>query len=229
MLTSYLKEKQEKLKSKVNDFYTPGGLHIYFQHPVDNVDVESVIDKIESKLPHHLFQEIEMIVFGWFEEFDDRSINAFYKDNAIYVSYLQQDEADLYDDLIHEISHSLEEAYGYQIYADDKIKKEFLRKRRYLHDILWKNGFRAPMSFFTNIEYDQEFDKFLYEKIGYDKLSSIMSGLFISPYAATSLREYFATAFTEYYMDSNHDFLQKVSPQVYEKIKVLQDVEKLDF
>tara|TARA_R100001163_G_C5066928_1_gene205653 strand:+ start:2285 stop:2923 length:639 start_codon:yes stop_codon:yes gene_type:complete len=211
------------------DFYTPTGLHVYMQTPVDGVDVESVIHKIENKLPHHFLSEIEMIVFGWFDEFEERSINAFYKDNAIYVSHMQQDEEDLYDDLVHEISHSLEEAHGYQIYADEKVKKEFLRKRKYLHDILWQAGYRAPLSFFQDVEFNEEFDNFLYKKIGYDKLASIMSGLFISPYAATSLREYFATGFTEYYMDSNHNFLQKISPAVFEKINLLQDIEKLDF
>lgn len=229
MLTNYLKQKQEQLNNKSMDFYTPAGMHVYMQTPVDGIDVESVIHKIENKLPHHFLDEIEMIVFGWFDEFEERSINAFYKDNAIYVSHMQQDEDDLFDDLVHEISHSLEEAHGYQIYADEKVKKEFLRKRKYLHDILWQAGYRAPLSFFQDIEFNQEFDNFLYKKIGYDKLASMMSGLFISPYAATSLREYFATGFTEYYMDSNHNFLQKVSPAVVEKIKLLQDTEKLDF
>ena len=229
MLTNYLKQKQEQLNNKIMDFYTPTGMHVYMQTPVDGIDVESVIHKIENKLPHHFLDEIEMIVFGWFDEFEERSINAFYKDNAIYVSHMQQDEDDLFDDLVHEISHSLEEAHGYQIYADEKVKKEFLRKRKYLHDILWQAGYRAPLSFFQDIEFNQEFDNFLYKKIGYDKLASMMSGLFISPYAATSLREYFATGFTEYYMDSNHNFLQKVSPAVVEKIKLLQDTEKLDF
>jgi len=53
--------------------------------------------------------------------------------------------------------------------------------------------------------------------------------LFISPYAATSIREYFATMFTEFYLDPNHNFIKKVSPAVYEKIMLLQDPEKLDF
>ena len=229
MLMNYLKEKQLRLNEKGMDFYTPTGLHVFFQHPVENVDVEKVINKIESIMPSHMLSEIEMIIFGWFDEFEERSINAFYNDNAIYVSHIQQDEADLFDDLVHEISHSLEEAYGYQIYADEKIKNEFLRKRRYLHDILWKAGFKAPLAVFTDIEYSQEFDEFLHQKIGYDKLAGLITGLFISPYAATSLREYFATAFTEYYLDSNHSYLQKVSPAVYEKIKMLQDTKELDY
>jgi hypothetical protein len=199
------------------------------QQPVDGVDVEEVIHKMETVLPQHFRDEIEMIIFGWFDEFEERNINAFYNDNAIYVSHLQDDAADLYDDLIHEIAHSLEEAYGYEIYADEDIKDEFLRKRKYLHDVLWKLGYRAPLSFFEDIEFNQEFDDFLYKKIGYDKLSTIMSGMFISPYAATSLREYFATAFTEYFLDSNHEFLKKVSPAAFYKINMLKDMKELDF
>ena len=40
---------------------------------------------------------------------------------------------------------------------------------------------------------------FYIKKIGYDKLSPIMTGIFMTPYAATSLREYFATGFVEFY------------------------------
>lgn len=228
MATDYIIQKLKKLNNKNLDFYTSTGLHVYFQHPVENINVEKVINRVENILPAHLLDEVEMIIFGWFKEFEERSINAFYKDNALYISHLQQDENDLFDDIIHEVSHSIEEAHGYYIYADEKLKEEFLRKREYLHDILWKAGYRAPKSFFTNIEYEKEFDMFLYEKIGYDKLAGLMSGLFINPYAATSLREYFATAFTDFYMDSNHQFLEKVSPELYKKIMALQDIKELD-
>lgn len=212
------------------DFYTPTGIHVYFKDPIDNdVDVETVVAKLEARLPIHLLSEIEMIIVGWVEEFEKRSANAFYDSGTIYVTNLQDNEEDLYDDLIHEISHSLEEKYGYQIYSDNKIANEFLEKRQRLYDILWAKGFKTPKSFFMNTEFDQDFDDFLYKDIGYAKLSPMMQGLFISAYAATSIREYFATMFTEYYLDPNHSFIKKVSPAVYDKIILLQDPEKLDF
>ena len=80
-----------------------------------------------------------------------------------------------------------------------------------------------------NTEFEQDFDDFLHKDIGYTKLSPLIQGLFVSPYAATSIREYFATMFTEFYLDPNHNFIKKVSPAVYEKIMLLQDPEKLDF
>ena len=71
---------------------------------------------------------------------------------------------------------------------------------------------------------DPEFDDFLLNKIGYDKLSILMQGLFISPYAATSLREYFATGFTEFFMQPDHRLLRTVSPVLYKKlIKLYKD------
>ena len=69
---------------------------------------------------------------------------------------------------------------------------------------------------------------FLYKKIGYDKLAALIRGLFISAYAPTSLREYFATGFTEFYLDSDHSYLKRVSPALYEKLSLLQDSNMLD-
>ena len=230
MRIEQLKKLHQKKQQNNSDFYTSNGLHVYFKDaPVnDDVDLEKVIAKMESTIPAHLFEEVEMIIVGWFEEFAERQINAFYDAGTIHVSNIQDSNDDIYDDIIHELAHSLESPHGYLIYGDEKIKNEFLRKRLYLHDILWKNGFKAPKTFFQNTEYDIEFDKFLYETVGYDKLAAMAQCLFVSPYAATSLREYFATGFTEFYLDSNHNFLKKIGPELYKKLSLLQKPEELD-
>ena len=223
--------KIREQQNRTIDFYTPYGTHVYFKDEMLNqaVSVEAAVAKYESSIPRHLLSCVEMIVFGDFEEFHKRGINAFYDGNTIYISNLQDDESDILDDLIHELSHGIEEQYGYQIYGDQKIYNEFLNKRMHLYRILWEMGFKAPKSFFQNVEFDLEFDEFLHKQVGYDKLAPASQGLFISPYAATSLREYFATAFTDFYMNSNHKYLKTVSPNVYEKILMLQDEENLDF
>ena len=147
MLKTYIEQKQKKLQQKQADFYTPDGLHVYFKEPMHNpVDVEKVIQRAEDIIPRHLRSEVEMVIVGWFEEFEKRSINAFYKDGALYISNVQDDEQDMFDDVVHEIAHSLESTYGYELYGDQKIKEEFLRKRKHLHDILWATGFKAPKS-----------------------------------------------------------------------------------
>ena len=77
----------QKQQQKQLDFYTPSGLHVFFKEPLSNknIDVEKVISRIESKIPHHLLSEIEMIIFGHFEEFDERALNAFYDGGTLYV------------------------------------------------------------------------------------------------------------------------------------------------
>ena len=50
-----------------------------------------------------------------------------------------------------------------------------------------------------NPNYVLEFDEFLYKTVGYDLLRDLTVELFVSPYAATSLREYFANGFEHYF------------------------------
>jgi hypothetical protein len=61
----------------------------------DSLNVESAVSRYESMLPMHLLSCIEMIVFGDFEEFHERSLNAFYDSGTIYISNLQDDENDI--------------------------------------------------------------------------------------------------------------------------------------
>jgi len=203
-----------------NDFYTPVGIHVYFKDPLDNehIDIERVVGKLEQAIPPHLLSEVEMIIVGWFDEFERRSINAFYDSGTLYVSNIQDDEEDILDDLIHETSHSIEEPYGMEIYGDGKLENEFLRKREHLYDILWAHGYKIPKSVFLDAEYNEDLDMFLYHEIGYEKLSTLTQGLFINAYAPTSLREYFATGFTDFYLRRHHAFLKQTSPKLYEKI-----------
>lgn len=230
MLRNYIEARQNLMNQPV-DFYTPSGIHVYFKDKINNqdVDMEEVISVVESKLPKHLLSEIEMVIVGWFEEFEERNINAFYKDAILHVSNQQDNVEDMVDDIIHETAHAAEESYGFEIYGDSKIKAEFLNKRDRLHDELWALGYKTPKSFYKETEYNQEFDNFLLNTVGYDKLSVICSGMFINAYAPTSLREYFATGFTDFYMrPDDHGTLQSVSPELYKKLVQLNVEEKLD-
>ena len=230
-MLNYLRERHNQARANVQDFYTPTGVHVYIKDPLNNdgIDIEKIVAKVEERVPEHLLSEVEMIIIGWFDEFEEREINAFYGDGCLYISNIQDDEEDIFDDIVHEIAHSLEEPYGYEIYGDKRLEKEFLSKRMYLKDILWAHDFKAPTEFYMNSEYDQEFDQFLLNKVGYDKLSQLMQGLFISPYAATSLREYFAVGFTEFYLHPDaHNFLKKISPALYQKLIKLQKINILD-
>lgn len=231
MPLKYLQEKQKTLQKQVSDFYTSTGIHVYVRNPLidDKINLENVISKVEQLIPQPFLSEVEMILVGDFEEFRERHLSAAYKDGALYVSNVQMDEHDMVDDIIHEIAHSIEEPYGYELYYDQKIKNEFLLKREQLHEILWTAGFKTPKAFFSDTEYNEELDMFLLNKVGYDKLTQYCAGLFINAYAPTSLREYFATAFTDYFMQPDgHKYLKSTSPAVYQKINDLYMNERLD-
>jgi len=230
MLQRYILQRHQQLLERQMDFYTPTGIHVYVKDPIDNenVDLEKVVAHLEGTLPEHLLGEVEMIIVGNFPEFERRKLNAFYDGGTMYVSPDQDSDDDLYDDLVHETAHSLEQPYGALIYQDGKLEQEFLEKRRNLHKILWQVGYKIPENVFLNPEYDEEFDMFLLDKVGYDKLETLTQGMFVSPYAPTSLQEYYATGFTEYFLDSNHSYLKQLSPQLYKKLLLLQDPEKLD-
>ncbi len=85
-----------------SDFYTSTGLHVFFKEPVNNeeVDVEKVVNDVEAHIPLHLLDEVEMIIVGWFDEFEERGLNAFYYGGTLYISNLQDDNAYMYDDII---------------------------------------------------------------------------------------------------------------------------------
>ena len=80
---------------------------------------------------------------------------------------------------------------------------------------------------FLNLDYDKEFDDLLYKKIGYKKIENIAPTLFVRAYAATSLREYFATAFESYYLKGANS-VKDISPQVYNKITQFEKLANFD-
>jgi len=209
-----------------SDFYTSTGIHVYFKDSLinDEIDVEEVVAQLEDLVPSHLTSEVEMIIVGDFAEFHRREINAFYNEGTLYVSNVQDDSVDMFDDIVHETAHSLEQPHGYLIYGDGQLEKEFLRKRLHLHDLLWSMDYKIPKSVFIDSAYNEELDMFLYKTVGYEKLSQIVRGLFLSAYAVTSLREYFATGFVEFYLDPNHNYLKKISPTLFRKLIELHDL-----
>ena len=73
------------------------------------------------------------------------------------------------------------------------------------------------MLYYNNPEYNETFDKHMYSDIGYDKLRLITPELFYSPYAITSLREYWANGF-ENYLLGDRAALKDISPVLYRKI-----------
>jgi len=149
-----------------------------------------------------------------------------YEDGAIFISNEQTNEMDLIDDIVHEIAHSIEKKYIEIIYTDGSIQREFKKKRQQLYDILQKKGKNPPAEIVSDINFNQSVDDYLFLDVGYPILTQISSfaKLFISPYSATSIREYFASGFDQFFL-GDQMLVRNFSPTLYRKILELTELE----
>ena len=106
------------------------------------------------------------------------------------------------------------------IYSDETLINEFRRKRQELNFELRSEGYWTDEYDFHNLKFDEDFDKFLYKRVGKNMLQMVTAGMFIRPYASISLREYFATGFEAYYLGQENT-LERISPMLYNKINEL--------
>ena len=223
----YIKESYDRAKDQRKEYDMGEYIQVFVKDKIESdFDIQSAIYQIYKHVPAHLFSEIDTIYVGMFDEFVEMETNAAYKNGAIYVSNIQDDEQDFIDDIIHEIAHSLEEPYGYDIYGDKELEREFLQKREKLYNILKSEGLDPDKELFMDPSYTIELDSYLYEEVGYDRLNFIAASyaLFSSAYSATSLREYFANGFEYYFLD-DRPYLKEICPILYEKI---EEIEKND-
>ena len=210
--------KEGRMSSK-GDFTIFKNTKVLVSTPLpDNIDLGRILSRLESEIPWHFCEDLDVIYIGIFDFLIDRELNALYQDGAVYVSSVQDDEEDLYDDLAHEIAHCVEESYTESVYGDDTIESEFLVKRKQLFNILKSEGLASSIEPFMEPRYNKSFDEYLYIEVGYPVLMGLTKGLFVSPYGATSLREYFANCFEEIYAKKNAQHVKKLSPTVYKKI-----------
>lgn len=222
---NYIKTSSSR-SLKENKERTLHNKFVFTQDPLpEDIDLDYVLEHIERRIPIHLFHLIDSILIGDFNFLNKRDINASYMDGAIYVTNRQHDEGDMIDDIVHELAHSVEELYRNDIYIDQSIEEEFLGKRKRLCNILSSEGAKVPMTSCLESEYNKSFDEFLYKDVGYEKLVSLTMGLFNSPYAATSLREYFANGFEAYFI-GDRKYLQNISPFLYKKLDQLNTYNK---
>ena len=101
------------------------------------------------------------------------------------------------------------------------LKKEFLKKRKQLYNEL-SQKYSIDDKYFRKTEYSKSLDQFFYKKVGYDTLSYFTEPLFVTPYSATSLREYFSDGFERYYL-GDQNLIEDMCPVLYNKIKLLEE------
>jgi hypothetical protein len=211
-LKTYIKIQQDK---KIQ-YLVFNRVPIYIKNKLpEYFNIVKFVKALENTLPFKFSKIINSIIFLESDIFLKKQINAFYNQKNIYVSNKQDNISDAIDDVVHEYAHALEEKYGESIYSDDLIKNEFLFKRHHLERIIRNQGFDTISHDFKNINFDKKLDNFLLNVVGYEKFNKLTNyGLFVNPYAATSLREYFATGFEEYLLGDSRE-LKKISPNLY--------------
>jgi hypothetical protein len=227
-MIEYIKNSAQKSLNERKQFSVfDSTVVIVKDKPTNGVSLPFVFKKLQNKVPVDLVRDLDAIYIGQFEELLKRQIESFFLDGAIFITNDQLNDEKMISSLIHEIAHCVEKTYTQQIYTDGKLKNEFLGKRKTLYRML-KEHIKSKIGLedFMDIDFNQEFDDFLYKQVGYDKLKQLTVGLYITPYAATSLREYFASGFEHFFLEDSH-YLKKISPFLYMKINSLTN-SKLD-
>jgi len=221
---NWIKESIKKSKT-LKDHYKLHDIDVFIKDKfTTNLDFDFCLKQVASKIPSYLLSGIDIIYVGQFDFLNKREISALYDKGAIYITNVQEDEQDIIEDIIHEISHSLEERYSDFIYSDGKMMREFLGKRKKLYFLLKSQGQNPPTELQTKIEFDQSIDDYLYKQVGYKLLWNLVTGLFISPYSVTDLREYFAVGF-EYYVQGDYTTVKQMCPTLFTRLEELFDLE----
>ena len=186
-----------------------------------NIDILSVFNDILSYIPDHFIELVDVIYIGEFDFLLKREVNSIYLDGAIYVTNQQDGPQDLKDDLVHEISHAVEDTHKQFIYEDGLIENEYFGKLKRLKALLAHEGYNVNSVNFFNTEFNKQFDDFLYKEVGYGPLRVLTDGLFLAPYSVTSLQEYWARGFEEYYL-GERSYLKTLCPYIYNKLQLLE-------
>ena len=216
---SYIHESHQRS----NVFFFNKDIPIWIKDALsEGVDLNFVLRKIENIIPSYFLRNVYSIRIGTFEELLKRQLNALYHEGIVYISNIQDNNIDMIDDIVHEIAHSVEQNHK-EVYEDGSIEREFLGKRNRIADLLIGHGYELNKKAFLNPVYNHDFDMMLFKDIGYPKLASFCEGLFLSPYSVTSINEYFAIGFEDYYFH-NTNYLKKTCPLLAEKLNFLDDI-----
>ena len=230
-MKEYLKDSFNKNLKERKEYYLYNNIPVYILKSFpEHINIKNIIGDVEDLIPYRFISDLEGIYVGEFPELKDRKIQAMFKDGAIYLSsfedYPEVTEETIVNNIVHELAHMLEDNAYFDIYDDASVENEYVGKKKRLVDLLRANkvSFHGMGKLFFSDEYVDELDNFLFNELGYDNLSALTPGLFLSPYSVTSLREYFANGVEEY-LTGDEDYLREISPVLYDKINTLMETE----
>ena len=81
-----LYEEEIKSKKQKKEFLLFSRIMVFIQDPLisDSVDFDEVVNSLEKFMPPHLFEDIDIIYVGQYQNLIDRSLEALYESGAIY-------------------------------------------------------------------------------------------------------------------------------------------------
>lgn len=212
-------------RAKNSHYHNFFSIEVFINDPLpNNIDLDYIFSFINGRISPFILDLVKSIHIGYFKDLEERHINAKYTNNEIYLTNDQDSNDDMIDDIVHELAHALEDAYGKEVYLDKSIEQEFLGKRKKLERLLRYMDYDTHLHDFEKVSYNKKLDFFLLKEVGYDTIETLTMGLFINPYSVTSLQEYFAEGFEDYYLN-NADYVKEVCPALY---KVLDQINKIE-
>ncbi len=175
--------------------------------------------KIKDMIAPMAVSHVKQIKVSTFPSMKKEDYKSYYKDGIMYLSSDVDYIEEMMMNFFHELAHSFEKPHYDKIYGDGLLEIEFRNKRQKLKNVItmYEGGMTPPFDF-SQINYNKELDHYLANTIGYDKLWQYCNGIFTNPYAATSLREYFASGF-ENYVKNNSETLDRFCPVLYNKVR----------
>ena len=83
-----------------------GNINVIQQEDLpDNINLNNILKKLQIIIPNHFVQNLDGIYIGTYDFLLKRDLNALYKDGVIYVLPEQDNEMDIFDDIVHEVAH----------------------------------------------------------------------------------------------------------------------------
>ena len=229
-MKEYITHSVKKSLKERKEYYLYD-IPVYILKPLpEHIDINNVLEELKDIVPYEFMSGLEGIYVGEFPELKDRKIQAMFKDGAIYLSsfedYPEVTEETIVNNIVHELAHMLEDNAYFDIYDDASVENEYVGKKKRLVDLLRANkvSFHGMGKLFFSDEYVDELDDFLFNELGYDDLSALTPGLFLSPYSVTSIREYFANGFEEFINGDQH-YLKEISPALFNKLESILEIE----
>lgn len=219
-------ESSLKRSKILKDHYKLHDIDVFIKDKFTNhIDFDLCLKTIATMIPSELLAGVDIIYVGQFDFLIKRELNALYDQGAIYITNDQADEQDIIEDIVHETAHSLESRFSDMIYGDGRLMREFLGKRQRLYFLLKAENLKPLETLQTSFDFDPMIDHYLYKEVGYATMWSLITGLFITPYSVTDMREYFAVGF-EHFVQGDMASVKSTCPVLYSKLENLFDPEE---